>query len=288
MTSAVQKPIAVLLPNKKKRVWELDFLRGFAVLCMCFDHMMYDLAYARTWFSVRVENGVLDFLQRIAKAYWYSGSYGDLGFRFWAHYLFVFLFLFLVGVSCAFSRDNTKRGAQLGVVAIVFTGVTMVLRKFGIMSQGIVFGILDCIALSILCVALVDCLTAFNKKLNTIVPLVIGLFIIGLGIDKRFWTMGRPFDNTFSFDNLYMYILGTRGFGDDWFGIFPYLGAVFTGVYWGKTVYADRTSVLPRIDGKWNRPFRFVGRHALLFYLAHQVVMAAIVGIAYLIAGYRF
>ena len=36
----------------------------------------------------------------------------------------------------------------------------------GIMSDGIVFGILHCIALSILCVAAVDVVTRFNKRVN--------------------------------------------------------------------------------------------------------------------------
>ena len=35
----------------KKRVWEADFLRGVAILLMCFDHFMYDLSIIDGFFT---------------------------------------------------------------------------------------------------------------------------------------------------------------------------------------------------------------------------------------------
>ena len=45
MTIMSDKSMRPLMREKRKRVWELDFMRGFAVLCMCFDHLMYDFAF---------------------------------------------------------------------------------------------------------------------------------------------------------------------------------------------------------------------------------------------------
>lgn len=274
--------------DKRRRVWELDFLRGVAVIAMCFDHLMFDLASFKSWFSNSrdISNAFLQTLNDFARAYW--NTTGEYGFRFWAHYIFVFLFLFLVGTSCAFSRDNTKRGALLGAVSVVFTGATFVLREFGIMQDGVVFGILQCIAMSILCAAAVDVLTSFNKHVNKYAPLVLGVVIMSVGIGFKFWDIMFDYDKTFTNDHFLGYVLGAHAYGDDWFGLFPYVGMVLIGMYWGKAAYAVRVSLLPRLDGVWNKPINFVGRHALLFFLAHQLVLAGILGVVCLAVGYRF
>lgn len=277
----------VLMPVKRKRAWELDFLRGVAVIAMCFDHLMFDLGHFKSWFSnsATVSVSWLDKLRLLARDYWATGYYSDPGFRFYAHYIFVTLFLLLVGVSCAFSRDNTRRGSLLALVALAFTGVTFVLREFGIMQYGVVFGILHCIALSILIAASVDLLTKGCKPLNVYLPLVLGVAILSVGLSREFYKMS--FDKTFDWEHMLDYIVGFRGYGDDWFGLLPYCGTVLVGMYFGKAAYPERKSLLPRLDGVWNKPINFVGRHALVFYLAHQVVMAGIVIVLGLICGYR-
>lgn len=278
-----------LYRNKKRRAWELDFLRGIAVIAMCIDHLMFDFMAFRSWFSnsKEIHNEFLLDLAKFAREYWNSAFEPNIGFRFWAHHLFVFLFLFLVGTSCAFSRDNTRRGAMLGVVSIVFTGATFALREFGIMENGIVFGILHCITMCILLAATLDNLTSWNKHVNKYAPLVIGVGIVLAGILVRFWN--TPWDmHGFVPEHFTDYVIGARAYGDDWFGIFPNVGAVLIGVYWGKAAYKTRASLLPRLDGKWNKPFTFVGKHALIFFLLHQVVFTGIWACVCLAVGYRF
>lgn len=288
MGTAQDKSLPVLMRVKKNRVWELDFLRGLAVLCMCFDHLMYDFAYliyavfenadkVNNPFIVRIHGLALDYMK----------STLSFGFRFWGHYIFVFLFLFLVGVSCSFSRDNIKRGFQLFAVAIAFSAASFIGRELGFLESGIFFGILECIASSILIAAAVDLFTARVKPLNTYLPLLLGAVIILVGVAYGFWDWGRPYEAEFTFSHIPGYVLGTIGFGDDWFGIFPYVGGVLVGLYWGKAAYAQRKSLFPALDGKWNKPFAFVGRHALLFYVAHQIVLAALVIVLCLCLGYR-
>ncbi len=275
--------VNALYRDKRRRVWELDFLRGLAVILMCFDHLMFDFAYIRTWFSNfdSVKNPFVMWMRARALEYMQS----DL--RFYGHYIFVFLFLFLVGTSCAFSRDNIRRGAALGVFSLVFTGATFIVKAIGILDDGIIFGILHCIALCILCAAAVDNLTRRNKYVNILVPLALGTAICAAGIGLQYWNMGRPYDMVFTPAHMFDYIIGTHGFGDDWFGLFPQVGAVLLGVYFGKAAYSARVSLVPAIDGKWNKPFRFVGRHALLFYVIHQVAIAGLVILLCLCLGYR-
>lgn len=270
-----------LFREKKRRVWELDFLRGLAVILTCFDHLMCDFVYLDGWFSNfnEVHNGFIDAMVEFARNYWNS----DL--RFWGHYIFVSLFLFLVGTSCALSRDNVRRGAGLGVFAMAFTGVSFVLKDIGVLEDGIVFGILDCIALSILCAAAVDTATKGNKWVNLFLPLALGTVILSVGISRQFWTIS--YDWNFDPSHMLGYIIGTNAFGDDWFGLFPYVGMVLIGMYWGKAVYKTRTSLLPILDGKWNKPVKFVGRHALIFYIVHQAVLSGIVMLVCMALGYK-
>ncbi|MCH5350725.1 MAG: DUF1624 domain-containing protein [Clostridiales bacterium] len=281
--TAVVNPI---YRDKKNRAWELDFLRGVAVIAMCFDHLMYDFASCKGWFSNgREPNAFIDALSKFAVAYWNTSKVTEMGFRFWAHHIFVFFFLFLVGVSCSFSRDNVKRGSLLAVVSIAFTGVTLLMGSF---MKPIVFGILHCIALSVLCVAAVDIATKKVKWLNVYLPLVIGVVILFFAIHLRTWDTAAIVDRDFNAEHMLGYILGGNAYGSDWFGLFPNVGMVFLGMYWGKSMYPVRRSLLPFFDKKWHKPVTFVGRHALIFYLAHQVVMALIVGAICLMAGYRF
>lgn len=263
---------------KKRRVWELDFLRGFSVLAMCFDHFMFDCAHPWQFFSKYDMNS----LYKFAAAYWDSGA--TYGFRFWAHYIFVFVFLFLVGTSCAFSRDNTRRGALCGFAAIAFTGISYACKAFGFMDKGIVFGILHCIAMCILLCAALDGLTNKSKPINLYLPLAIGGAILLAGILTRFWEI--RYDSEFIDGHFTGYVMGTHAFGDDWFGIFPNVGAVLLGLYWGKAAYSNRVSLLPALDRVWNKPFTFVGRHAIIFYFLHQPVMVGLYMIAGLAMGF--
>ena len=276
-----------LYREKRKRVWELDFLRGFAVIAMCFDHLMFDCSHPWGFFSNfwEVDSSVFNKIYDFAS--WYWGPKSTSGFRFSAHYIFLFVFLFLVGTSCAFSRDNTRRGALCGIAAVTFTGITYACKAFGFMEDGVVFGILHCIAMCILLAAALDVLTGFNKYVNRYAPLVIGAVILFVGIGLQFWEWGYPRDTEFISEHFLSYMFGKYSYGDDWFPIVPYVGAVLIGMYWGKAAYARRESLVPMLDGKWHKPITFVGRHAMWFYFFHQPVLVVLFILFGLCFGFR-
>ena len=88
----------------KERAWELDFLRGIALILMLFMHFSWD---------VRYEFGVNVF------------SYLEKGW-FWSfgHPVIVVLFVGVSGICCTFSRSNIKRGLKLLAAALTLTLVT--------------------------------------------------------------------------------------------------------------------------------------------------------------------
>ena len=89
---------------KKRRIWELDFLRGVCVLLMIFDHAMYDVAYqfGRAWADATQSEFFIALYQR-AREYWASPL------RLTTQDIVVWTFALLCGISCSFSKNNFRR-----------------------------------------------------------------------------------------------------------------------------------------------------------------------------------
>ena len=73
---------------KRKRVWELDFARGFAIIMMIWDHLMFDLKDMDYYFKNFDELNRSGFLwvNQFAETYWNSTV------RFYGHFFFVSVF----------------------------------------------------------------------------------------------------------------------------------------------------------------------------------------------------
>ena len=73
----------------KKRIGFLDELRGFAIICMVFHHLGFDLV---SIFGIDI---------------------GFIMYSWWMnllHYLFAGAFVFMSGAACRLSHNNLKRG----------------------------------------------------------------------------------------------------------------------------------------------------------------------------------
>lgn len=261
---------------KSKRIWELDFLRGFSIIMMVFDHIMYDLKSLPSWFSnfYDLDKPVANFLYDISTWYWYS----DLRANF--HFVFVGFFLFVSGISFNFSRSNLNRGLRFTAVALVISVITMGAEALFGIEIGIFFGIIHMFAIGTLLVWL------FRKIWdNEYFILTVGVLIIAYGLYFKFWQV--PYYANLTFANFWEVIVGSKGYGADHFGIFPYVGVIFVGTVFGKLFYKSKQSLLPSLDKSWNKPFVFAGKHTLIIFITHQlVIMALIYALGYLF-GYR-
>ena len=274
------------IETKKERVFELDVLRGIAVIAMIIDHFTLMVYYSEGyngWASYIFSN----FNEIDSK--WLNTfinlccDFQDGTFRLVCHYIFCTLFLALCGISCSFSKSNFKRGFKVLIAGFIVTVVTTIISLVSGEDLYIIFGILSTLAVSILMVAVVE--KYFNNKW---VYLTIGIILILWGFLIHWWDVPRinsiteigPFE-------LVEIILGYKLFGADCFGLLPCAGVVFVGMFIGKTIYKDRKSIMPKLDGKWKLPFTFIGNNALLIYLLHQVVSVVVIFILYFIAGYR-
>lgn len=260
----------------KKRIWELDFLRGFAILMMVFDHFMYDFAYFRIFFSnfYEVNNSVFNWLNDFAIMYWNSTL------RLIGREFFVLLFLLISGISFTFSKDNFRRGVKLVIVALVITLVTYVVDSFFNFGVLIVFGVIHMFAINTLLTVLIR---RFIK--NEVIILFLGMIILTFSFIFGLFT---PPSVSLSFANLPKIILGLGRFGADHFGVFPYLGIILIGTVVGKTFYKNRVSLIPQVDISQKNIFRVAGKYSLYIYVLHQPLVLLVVSIIAYIFGYRF
>lgn len=270
--------------KSNKRIFELDCLRGIAVIAMIIDHFAY-LAYESCYMAPHFfSNYLYNHSAWLNQFLDFCVDFHNSAFRDAGHYVFVTIFLALAGISSSFSKNNFKRAGKVLIGAALITIAMAILSLVMEEDYHIIFGILHLIGVSILLFAIVQKLYP-NKWLY----LGIGIILVVWGFLIKWYDSPYIYNiSDLDFWNLMQVILGYKMYGVDHFGILPCTGVFFIGAFLGETLYKNRKSLLPKLDKNWHRPFTFIGRHALIFYLLHQVIIFVIIGILYLIAGYRF
>jgi len=231
-----------------QRIWEIDFLRGLAIILMVGYHLLFDLG---EFLGLK---SFLGFSTNLSSPAWTA-----------AQIFFAGTFVVLSGMSSTLSRGNVRRGLRLLAVSLLVTAATYIFEP----TSAIYFGILQCLAVSILIYG-----AAFAKA-GPAACAVGGALVLGLGEALLSLTKGM----TIRFDLLLPFGIHSPSFSSfDYFPLFPWLGIFLAGAALGKSVYASRRSLIPR-----RPPETFVnlaGRHSLLIYIVHQPI---IMGVLYLL-----
>lgn len=261
---------------KNKRIWELDFLRGFAIIMMVFDHMMYDLAHLDNYFNnfYIIDLDFFNSLNHLAEMYWSSGL------RFWGHHFFVGVFLLVSGISFTFSKNNLTRSLKMLAVALGITLVTWVIELTTNMRVLIILGVIHMYAISTFVTYLVK---RFIK--NDIVILLIGLGIIILGFELEFWNL--HYIGSVSLADVPGLLIGTKAFGADYFSIVPYLGVIMIGTVIGNRFYTNKTTIFPQVKVTDKNIVVLSGRYSIYIFLLHQIVLFILIFGIGMLFGYR-
>lgn len=218
----------------KKRIWELDFLKGVALIFMIWDHIIFDL-YGFFGFDV-----------------------SSLGFfKEGIGVISSLIFMTVCGISLTLGKHNLKHGLLVFSLSLALTLFTFVFDIITDSGSLILFGILHFLGLSMI-------IGHFAKKLPVFVLGVFSALLFFLGFYFRTLTVSLPF--------LFPFGLTTSTFfSSDYFPIFPNLGYVFLGIIIGKTVYKNKKSIFNFSPKK--SLMCFLGKHTLVLYFAHQPVI---------------
>ena len=267
-TSTVQDTQSARAAARAARFWEIDALRGVAILTMIVYHLMWDLWYWQVLPNVVLWEGFWKYWQRFT-----CGT-----------------FLILVGVSMTivYRRQREKLGPNARLYPKFFWRglkifglgmiITLVVTVAGV---GYVdFGILHLIGFA----------TMVSYPLLRFKWLNLGLWVLfsaaGKWLENIHWDgmwylphFGDWWGSPIFIDGRWLAPLGitpTRYPAVDYFPIIPWLGVVLLGIFLGNVLYAGnkRQFHLPYWGGFF--PFNaleFLGRHSLLIYMIHQPLL---------------
>ena len=221
------------------RFWEIDFVRGLAIIFM----VVFNYAFALDYLHVYTVTS---------------------GWLFW--WLFPRIvagtFIILAGISAAVSYQKNKDGKRRVRRGTIIFGwgllITLVTFIF-VPSETIWFGILHLIGLSVI---LSPLLIKLGK--NT---LVIGLAIVLIGFYIGNITISSPL-------LLWLGFVPYNFSALDYFPMLPWFGVFLIGLYFGGELYAKgKRRFKIRTEPKSTRIINFLGRHSLFIYLIHQIVI---------------
>lgn len=246
------------MENSSKRFWEIDVLRGMAIIMMVLYHLSYDLYFLGD-FPIKIYSLSWTLFQRTTAS----------------------LFLLLVGISLTISYSklkskyqrkaifirNLKRGIKILAWGAVITIFTFIFLTNGV----ILFGILHLIGVSII--------ISFPLLEYKYKNLVLGLIVILIG----------AYLSNFTFNTNYLLWLGFEPnsfFSFDYFPILPWYGVVLIGIFLGNLAYPEskRRFYIPDLSSNIiSRGLSFLGKHSLKIYLIHQpiiILMLYVLGFA--------
>lgn len=239
-----------------KRIHEIDLFRGFLIILVIFDHLLWFIN-----FYICHHNS--DFLN------WYWTS----NLRLIVRQVVLIAFLFTCGISCYLSRNNKRRGFLLFLLCLGITVATHLIQLMPIFNGRVIaidINVLGVVALSILLFVIFEKFNSKNLLLITGGLMIVYFFIV---LSMRLFpdTEYNPFKSILycSFNPI------KEGYVGDYLPLFPYVIALFFGVIFARKFYQNKTSLISK-KGKWERPICFLGRHTLIIYIAHEVIFTII------------
>jgi uncharacterized membrane protein len=233
------------------RLWEVDLVRGIAVVLMIFYHFVFDLAYFDVY-AVDMYRGPWQIFAR---------SIGTT-------------FIVVMGVSLTLRYNRLRSGLGQGQLfrkhlvrgaTLVGWGLVITVVTYFVVGRGfVIFGILHLLGLSTI--------LAFPFLRSRWASLAGGLLVIGVGLYAGRVVSTDP----------WLVWLGVQQFGRfmvDWYPVFPWFGAALVGAFVGFTLWPGGRRRFQLPDLSRAAPVRgltFLGRHSLPIYLIHQPVLFGI------------
>ena len=332
------------------RIWEIDFLRGIAIWGMMFDHFMYDFYDMFDMMFVDTRYGWLYTMQKFASEYWVndvrvffrlfgvalfvtlcgvSAHFSKNNFK--RSFGLIILGGFISLVSIVIAKMTGVAEYQILISTLTSIGVCLLIYSTTSLIFKLIFNkkYWKWVALGVFVVGtvvwtIVACKNYLSHE-NTTQRMWRRIFYIYNSHSADLMTWGDiPNFNRYQCgwitsggysaihgDDWWRVILGLKGFGVDWLGLFPYLNYIFLGGFIGEFVYKDRKSIIRLFYRKEDTKLRgieylrspqgqlnahmnkvlagvaYPGRHTLFVYVFHQPIFILIMYPIILLSGYQ-
>ncbi|MCH3966710.1 MAG: DUF1624 domain-containing protein [Bacilli bacterium] len=282
------------------RVWEIDFLRCIPIFLVMLYHLCYDFSLIPTLCS-NYDANIANYKNfGLFIKFCNNLFYGKDMYNIWVPF-FAGIFLFLCGVSTSFSRNNIRRGLLLWLGAGVVTLATYLYSLISKDEETIVWGILQLMAFTITFYALIELFArkVLHKEPSILVPFLLAFATLYLGylftyivqVGGGYWPLNffRPVNTVKDkFTSIFSIAIGKTIADPDWWPILPYSGVIFLGIGMGRVVYGkEKKSIVPKLYHSFLKPFCFIGRHTIWFYLGHQVVFIPVLTLVCYCMGFQ-
>lgn len=223
--------------NEEKRIFELDVLRGVAVILMMLFHFGYDLA----WFEYTSYETTQDVEWIVFRG------------------LILSMFLLAVGMSSYLAYKNHINYDKLIKTLVKLTLVSLVISigSYQVFEHSwIYFGVIHFITVALI-------LSLFFVKTPNL-SLVFAFLLLG-----SYWLGYHPFDNLFNYS---VHEWNIPVFTVDLVSLSPWFALVLLGIFvMHKNMFGFRID-----ENKSMKKIAYLGQHSLVIYLVHQPVLFGI------------
>jgi len=227
------------------RIWEIDLIRGIAIILMILFHLIVDLQ--------DFYNYNLDYLQ----GFWYIE--GKLS---------AILFILICGASSTLGHSSTRHGSKVFIWAMILTAVTYIYNS----NCYILFGILHFLGISLLSAKIMR-----RLPITWLLFASLGAIMVGVLFSERFVSVPYLFPlglMTSTFVSLDYYPLFP------WYGVFL-LGITLGKIFYSSQTQSESLTSLQPVH--FLTSITWLGKHSLAIYLIHQPVLLALLYILHLL-----
>lgn len=248
------------------RIWELDYIRGVLLILVTLDHVCI---FAPNFLSTTNIAGEL-----IVK---FCRDYTSLAPRPYVQPIIIFLFAFLSGINCNFTRNFSARISSFGLLVSAF----MLIHKLGtLLLPAFLQGLLVFNILAVLFICNVIWFILVKIKMPKAAILLLGVCLAGVGL--YFWIRliitGGYYVLPDNFKVFALVIYSQQGLTwsiNNFEPLLPSLGFFLIGGITGGVIYKNKRSLIKHAPNGFTKPIIAYGKHSLAAYLVAPVVIIA-------------
>jgi len=234
------------------RIWEIDFVRGIAIILMIIFHLIVDLK---------------DF-------YAYDLDYVT-GFWYLEGKLSAILFMFICGMSSTLGKNSIRHGIKVFTWAMILTAVTYLYNE----SYYILFGILHFLGISLLSANLMRRLPIVWLLMASCATIIVGLLFSGVFVTNPYlFPIGLMTSTFVSLDYYPLF---------PWYGVF--LVGIVLGKMVSSNKKRLGVRQVPSLQQEsptsllFLKNMTWLGQHSLVIYLIHQPILLALLYVLHLL-----